>query len=41
MTIGNINNPNGKKEEENLSSKEILNKLEESFEKSIQLFQLS
>ena len=29
-----INNPNGKDEEESLSSKEILEKLEESFEKS-------
>ena len=32
-----INNPNGKDEEENLSSKEILEKLEESFEKSEKL----
>ena len=34
-----INNPNGKAEEENLSSKEILDKLEESFEKSKELIQ--
>ena len=32
-----INNPNGKAEEESLSSKEILEKLEESFEKSKEL----
>ena len=32
-----INNPNGKEEEENLSSKEILEKLEKSFEKSKEL----
>src|SRR3989339_29026 len=34
-----INNPNGKIEEENLSSKEILEKLEESFEKSKKLIE--
>ncbi|MFH1358526.1 MAG: N-6 DNA methylase [archaeon] len=34
-----INNPNGKAEEENLSSKEILEKLEESFEKNKELIQ--
>jgi len=32
-----INNPNGKSEEENLSSKEILERLEESFEESKKL----
>ena len=32
-----INNPNGKEEEESLSSKEILEKLEESFDKSREL----
>lgn len=34
-----INNPNGKAEEESLSSKEILEKLEESFEKSRELIE--
>lgn len=34
-----INNPNGKAEDENLSSKEILDKLEKSFEKSRELIE--
>ena len=34
-----INNPNGKDEEENLSSKEILEKLEKSFKKSEELIE--